>query len=172
VDDIANQHVVKKRTNPWVIVLVCFGIVGILFFVAIGAVVWWISTNKGAIVEKGKASDSEARAFGKEHDRDACVDEGLRRVDLCNGAKGAFVCMTAANIFAERCIVYAQPPAGAASSICDEAPPKNEIMKTVEFAQKQCTKHARQPGDQGCSQLMQAVARGCWNVKSSSTSSP
>jgi hypothetical protein len=161
----------KKRTNPWVIVLVCFGIVGLLIAGAIGGGIWWFSANKSAFIEKGKASDSEAREFSKDHDQDACVGEGLRRVDACNGANGGFVCVTAANLFTERCVVYAQPSTTSSNTggaaICDEAPAKNEIMKTVEFAQSQCAKRSRQPNDQGCSQIMQSVARGCWRKKQS-----
>lgn len=144
------------------IALVCFGIVGLLVVVAIGGAVWWISANKDRLVELGKASDAEAREFSKDHDQEACVGEGLRKVDACDGTSGGLICRTAANVFAESCVVHAQPSA----SVCDDAPAANEIMKTVAYAQTQCAKRARQPEDQTCSQLMQAVARGCQRRKS------
>lgn len=155
----------KKTTNPWVIALVCFGIAGLLALVAIGGAVWWFSANKERFVELGKASDSEAREFSKDHDQEACVGEGLRKLDACDGAGGGLVCRTAANVFAQSCVAHAQPGA----SVCEDAPAEGQIMKTVEYARAQCVKRARQPDDQTCSQLMQAVARGCWTRKSAAS---
>jgi hypothetical protein len=143
----------KKTTNPWLIVFICFGIVGLVVVAAIGGVVWWLSANKERLAGMGQEAETAARAYGKDHDQDACVGEGLRKIDRCDG----IMCQASAKIFTERCIAYAQPTAG----FCDGVPPVGEIIKTAGYCQDQCRKRGRLPDDQRCSQIMQAVAPAC-----------
>lgn len=75
-----------KRGMPWWgVVLIVLGAFVFVCAAGVGAVIWWVSSNKDRLATDGKKAIAEAQAFAVDHDQNACVDEGLRRADLCDG---------------------------------------------------------------------------------------
>jgi hypothetical protein len=142
-----------KKTRVWLVLLIVFGVLVALVMIAVAGVVWWFSANKDKFIALGKEADEAAVAFAATHDQDACVEEGFKKVDACDGV----MCQAGAKIFVERCIARAEKKPG----FCDGVPPPNEIMQTVRWVQEQCPKRGRRADDQRCQQIMQAVPPAC-----------
>ncbi|HEY8073746.1 MAG TPA: hypothetical protein VIF62_06550 [Labilithrix sp.] len=148
-----DEQLPKKAKPWWVWVLVIFGILALLGMLGIGGIVWWFSANKDKFVAMAKQAEQESTEFAGSHEQSACIDEGLRRSDACDG----IMCQAEAKVFTQRCILKATPTAG----FCDGAPAPGEIMATVRYTQAQCEKHGRRADDQKCTQLMQAIGAAC-----------
>jgi hypothetical protein len=143
----------KQGIAWWKILLGILGVIAILAMLAIGGLVYWLNANKDRLIAMGKEAEETSTAFAATHDQNACVDEGLKKSDACDG----IMCEASAKTFVSLCI----PKAQATPGFCDDVPAPGEIMKTVHWIQEQCPKHGRRADDQKCSRLMQAVPEGC-----------
>ncbi|MBX3228762.1 MAG: hypothetical protein KIT84_39885 [Labilithrix sp.] len=142
-----------KRGMPWWgILLICFGAFVLVCAAGVGAVIWWVSSNKDRLAADGKKAMEEAQAFAAEHDQNECVDEGLRRADLCDG----LMCETMARLFTKSCLTSASKSA----TLCDDVPKHGEIMATAEWLTAECKRRGRD-GNQRCTRVLQSVPETC-----------
>jgi hypothetical protein len=147
------QQPPKKQPRWWVWVLVMFGVLLFLGAIFVGAIVWWVSANKDRLLAEGKQTMAEAEAYAADHDQRACVDEGLRRLDVCDG----LVCESKAKVFVSTCIKKAQATAG----FCEGVPAKSQIIDTSLWVIDECVRQGRQSDDSSCHRFMQALPEAC-----------
>ena len=135
------------------VVLIGCGSIVVLAIVVVGIGAYWFSSNKDRLVAMGKQASLEAAAFAASHSQDDCVDEGLKKIDACDG----ILCEGGAKAFTDMCIHEASPTPG----LCDGVPAPTEILKAARWIQGQCGKHGRGQGDPKCSRLVQSVVTAC-----------
>jgi hypothetical protein len=142
-----------KKTRWWLVLLVLFGMVVGGIVLVVGGFAWWIHANKDRLAGMAREADTASTEFAASHDQDACVGEGLKKSEACDG----IMCEASAKLFVERCIPKASPSPG----FCDGVPSSGEIMKTVSWIQDECKKRGKPSDDQKCQRLMQAVPPAC-----------
>ena len=142
-----------KKTRWWLVLLVVLGVAVLGIGLVVGGIVWWVHANKDRLVAMGREAETSAAEFAASHDQDACVGEGLKKTDACDG----IMCEAQTKIFLEKCIQRATPTPG----FCEDVPPSSEIMKTVSWVQEQCRRRGRPADDQRCTRLMQGIPPAC-----------
>lgn len=142
----------KKGLPWWAILLIVFGVLALLGGLVIGGAVWWFASNKDRLIAEGKQSTEEGNAYAASHDRNACVDEGLRKLDACSG----IMCEAQTKIFTSTCIQSAAPM----PTFCNGVPPSTEIVKTSRWLIDECARRGK-PGNQRCTRLLQVVPEMC-----------
>lgn len=143
----------KKKTRWWVVLLVAFGVIALIGILGVVGVVWWFSANKDRLLAAGKEGTAEAATYAASHDQSACVDEGLRRVAMCDG----IMCEAKEKIFTTACVQNATPSTG----FCDNVPPANAIMEVARWSVDECERRRQSARDQRCHRLVQAVPAAC-----------
>lgn len=124
-----------------------------LLCVAIGGgVAWWFNANKDSLKAGGDKAKAEGEAFGRANDADACVTEGLRRLDTERG----IVAQALNNIFLQHCLEVAARPVG----FCDGVPARGEVLDSATWAVAECEKRGHE-NDQECGRMMQVLQKVC-----------
>ena len=131
----------------------------LLFAIVVGAsAVYWLSGQKENIAkdiaEAGEQMANDAEQFAKDKDQQACVDEGIRRMQAC-GVTGVF-CQVKTMQFLEVCLDVAAPD----PRMCDDVPASGEIVESIRFELSRCPVYG-QPGRRGCNQLYRQLQRWC-----------
>jgi len=98
--------------------------------------------------------EEQAAAFARSTDAQGCITEALRRSEGC-GRLGVG-CMTAANVFAVRCLEEAP----AAQGLCSEVPPRTQIFDTVRWRDAWCGSRDRE-GEAGCEAIASTLQHHC-----------
>lgn len=106
----------------------------------------WMMKNK----DRFAAVRKEGVAFGVGKDYGRCVDAALARLH------GGLTGMIDGRLFVEGCLTTAAK----SPTLCAGTPPKDEIMRTATWAVEQCRQRGL-GGEQGCTQVFQAVAEAC-----------
>lgn len=115
---------------------------------------FWFEQNAAGMREMGERMEAEANTFASGHSQEECVEDGLRRGDLCQDLE--IMCHAQASVFLRRCIDQANPTPG----FCDGVPPPTAIMPSAQWALSYCASHGRS-GDQQCPQLVRGVLEHC-----------
>lgn len=137
----------------WLKVLLIVAIVVVLLIVGVvGAGVFWWMKNKDALMARAKEVVAEGKAYGKDHDNQACVDEALARYKKEPGFGSAM----SNNFFLRSCLESSQATPG----FCESVPRSTEFMKGAEWQLAQC-RQAGLSGDSYCRQLFQPVQQFC-----------
>ena len=131
----------------WAKVLLSLIAVVIVLVVASGFFAYrWMMKNKDHFLSVQK----EGTTFGTGKDYAQCTDTALARLG------GGMTSQIEARLFVEGCLKVAAPT----PAICEGAPPKSEIMRSAQWSVEQCRKRGLM-GQQGCTQIFQAVAQAC-----------
>lgn len=137
----------------WLKILLIVAIVVVVLVVGVvGTGVFWWMRNKDALMARAKEVVAEGRAYAKDHDNQACVNETLARYKREPGFGSAM----SNNFFLRSCLENSQATPG----FCDSVPKATEFMKSAEWQIAQC----RQAGlgeDSYCRQLFQPVQQFC-----------
>ena len=145
----------------WAKALIIVGVLLVLLVVGvIGAGVYWWSTNKDALMARGKALLDEGQKAGRQTDNQGCVDLTITRYK----SEPGFTSGISSGIFMESCLRVSKPTPG----FCDEVPHETEFIKSGQWQQAQCERVGL-GSDQYCRQLFQAVERFCEKRGSAST---
>ncbi|MGH9873647.1 MAG: hypothetical protein ACRD9S_14455 [Pyrinomonadaceae bacterium] len=137
----------------WAKALIIVGVFLVLLVVGvIGAGVYWWSSNKDALIARGKALIEEGEEAGRQTDNQGCVDKAIRRYK----AEPGFTSGISSGIFMDSCLKVSSPTPG----FCDEVPAETEFMKAGQWQLKKC-KSVELESDQICRQLFQGVQRFC-----------
>ena len=147
------------KTSTTVRFLIGFSGIGeVLCLLTGGVFYFYFRSFQRSFEASGSASEDDARTFASAHDQNACVDEALRRGDVC-GADLNIMCHAQNGIFLTRCVEQARPVAG----FCEGVPDTSNIMASVAWSLRVCEAHGR-PNDQSCNRLMQSLQRSCWRT--------
>lgn len=138
-----------------ILVVVAVGIAGLLAL-GVGGY-WWFTRNKDRFVEMGKRARADATAYAAAHDGAQCLDEALERLDRADG----ILDQAEVKVFLGFCLDDARESPG----LCDDVPPRSEIMRSATWAVGRCAALGR-AGSQPCSQLVQAVQEHCGRGRS------
>jgi hypothetical protein len=131
----------------WLKVVLIVMLVGVMIVVGLSAVLYfWAKKNMKDF------DPQEGRVFGAGKTVQQCFDEGMSRLNKCDG----FACQAKVRIFFENCAQVAAP----SPALCEGAPPREEIMKTATWAAERCEKIGKK-GDSRCAALMAAVVPHC-----------
>ena len=131
----------------WAKILLTIVAIGIALLIGAGFIGYhWMMKNKDRLVAVRK----EGIAFGNGKDYAQCVDAALARLN------GGLTGTIDARLFIEGCLTTATK----SPTLCAGAPPKDEIMRSATWAVEQCRQRGR-VGEQGCTQVFQAVAEAC-----------
>ena len=137
----------------WLKVLLIIAIGVVLLVVAVvGAGAFWWMRNKDALMARAKEVVAEGKAFGKDHDNQACVDEAVSRYKKEPGFGSAM----SNNFFLRSCLESSQATPG----FCDSVPKSTEFMKSAEWQLGQC-RETGLAADSYCRQLFQPVQQFC-----------
>ncbi len=114
----------KKGTK---IILGVLGGVGLLIVLALGTVAWWFNSHKDELIQQGKVLIAEGAAAGKQSSGDECVAMAMKRMRPNDGIMD----QVRLQVYLKSCLKEAH----GTLSYCQDAPPLNEIMKTVAWRQ-------------------------------------
>ena len=131
----------------WAKVLLSLVAVVVVLLVASGFFAYrWMMKNKDHFLTVRK----EGVTFGTGKDFAQCTDAALAKLG------GGMTSQIEARLFAEGCLsVATRTP-----EVCEGAPSSSEIMKSATWTVDQCRKRGLL-GQQGCTQVFQAVAQAC-----------
>src|SRR6185369_9322719 len=136
------------------VVLIIMGAGVLLVGTCAGAAAWWFNANKDRLAAVGQKAKTDGEVFGKGTNGAGCLTESLRRLD----ASKELMQRVELKMFLGACLKAAAPD----PSVCEGAPPRGEIMKSVEWVQGRCTELGVSPNNlQACGGLMQAVQEHC-----------
>lgn len=145
-----------SRTRTALIVLAAIAALGLAACLACGVGGWlWLERTAGEMRETGARVEGEAQTFAAAHTQAECVDESLRRNDLCAGDTDV-MCRAQAGVFLRRCIDRAAPSPG----LCDGTPRIDDIMGRAEWAVGHCRRVGR-GADRSCPQLVGPIVEHC-----------
>ena len=137
----------------WAKALIIVGVLLVLLVVGvIGAGLYWWSSNKDALMARGKALIEEGEEAGRQTDNQGCVDQAITRYKADRG----FTNGISSGIFMESCLRVSSPTPG----FCDEVPRETEFIKSGKWQEAQCERVGL-ASDQYCRQLFQGVERFC-----------
>ena len=94
---------------------------------------------------------ADGRSFGETTKQSACTDEAFRRRDACRDLE----CAARAEIFLEGCLETSQGEA----SLCDAAPPEEDLMATIYWRLSRCEE--RGTSTSACNRLMGTIQEYC-----------
>lgn len=142
--------------RTWLKVVLALGgtlLLGALLVV--GAGVWWFRANRDRLAKDGAAARAAGARYGATHQKEECIEEGLREVEGC-GLVG-FKCEALNNLRLRSCLgVAATGPA----DVCATAPATSDVMSSVAWLQGECARRGR-PGSAACTRLFQTVLGAC-----------
>jgi len=137
----------------WAKALIIVGVLLVLLVVAvIGAGLYWWSSNKDALMARGKALIEEGEEAGRQTDNQGCVDKAITRYK----AEPGFTNGISTGIFMDSCLRVSSPTPG----FCDDVPVETQFMKSGQWQLEQCERVGL-GSDQFCRQLFQGVQRFC-----------
>jgi hypothetical protein len=139
-------------SKTWAIVLSIIGGLFLLGIIAVGGVVYWVYHNKDRWIQSAKQLAKEGEEFGAKTNNAGCLEEALSRHKRDNSFTGRI----STQGFLTVCLQASKPSPG----FCDGVPPRNEIMKSANWALKKCADAGLQ-NDQGCQQIFGAVQSYC-----------
>ncbi len=141
------------RQRPWLAVALTSAFLALLFaLIGLGARLageradGWLATSLRV--------EEQASAFARSTDQDGCIREALRRSEGC-GRLGVG-CMTAANVFAVRCL----DEAPATEGLCSELPLRTQVFETVRWRDAWCGSRSRK-GEAGCEAIAASLQHHC-----------
>lgn len=138
----------------WVkVMLAVFGVLALVCVVSAGGFAAWLNANKDRLKVEGDTAKAEGMAYGKSADAQACLGEGLRRLDLDRG----IVKQALNNIFVEECLRLAVPRS---EGFCVGVPSRDEVVATATWTVTQCQQRQR-GDDKDCARMMQVVQKVC-----------
>ncbi|MFZ5446606.1 MAG: hypothetical protein ACOZQL_41850 [Myxococcota bacterium] len=117
-----------------------------------GAAYAWLYRHKDELKDAAKTASQEGRAFGKLHDAEGCVDDGLRRLRAQRG----LVEQATNRMFLQACLEVAAKPEG----FCRDVPARTDVVAIATWSVQRCAAKGA-AGDQDCARLMQVVQRAC-----------
>ena len=132
--------------------LIVLVIIVVLVVGAIVAGVYWLSSNKDALIARGKAVITEGRDFGRNTDNQGCVDESISRYKQDPG----FSSTISNSIFMRACLDSSRPTPG----FCKEVPTPTEFIKSAHWRVSQC-RRVDLASDSNCQNLFQPVQQFC-----------
>ena len=139
-------------SKTWAIVLSIIGGLFLLGIIAVAGVVYWVYQNKDRWVQSAERLVKEAKEFGAKTNNEGCLGEALSRYKRDKSIAGRI----STQGFLTVCLEASEPSPG----FCDGVPPRNEIVKSVNWALKKCAGAGLQ-NDQGCQQILGAVQAYC-----------
>ena len=119
----------------------------------VGGCIWWVSANKGRLVEGGRAAQTEGKAFGATHAQGQCIEDGLTRLKSCGPVD--FVCEALTKLRVDSCMAVAED-----DGACAKVPGRGDILKEALWGNEECTRRGY-AGSQSCGRLLQGVAETC-----------
>ena len=136
----------------WVKVVLVIVLVGFVLLIG-GAIVAarWVRAKGERLQEQGKVLVSEAEAFGRGNETEACVAESLRRLRTCPG----FICETKVNVFLTTCLSVAKPTPG----LCTGVPGPMQPLEGAKWQAAECQRRGY-PGER-CMRTMAALQGYC-----------
>ncbi|MDH3225514.1 MAG: hypothetical protein OEM67_00270 [Thermoleophilia bacterium] len=112
------------------IFLIVVGAVVLLVALLIGGFAWWLSSNKDELKAMGDRIKAEATGFGQGRNGEACLAEGLRQLDACDG----MMCAVKTRVFLTACLEVAEP----SPDLCKGVPSSDSIVNSVMWLRHQC----------------------------------
>jgi len=141
------------------IVLSIVGGLFLLGIIVIAGAVYWVYQNKDKLVQsaeqlekEAKKLEKEAGEFGAKTNNEGCLEETLSRYKRDK----SFMGLISTQVFLGFCLEASKPSPG----FCDGVPPRNEKMKSTNWALKKCADAGLQ-NDQGCQQIFNSVQKYC-----------
>ena len=123
----------------------------VLALVLVGVLAYrWIKARGPELMERGKATQTDARKFAEGKQSKDCVEEGLRRVRETKDFFG----MIDSRLFVDECLRAADEPA----DFCSNVP--TGVLKGAMWTNEQCANRGMQ-GNQGCTGIYQSVMEHC-----------
>ena len=127
------------------------------FLLSFGAVlafagVRWVGDQVETLREGAPEAMAEADAFGRGTTQEGCVDEGISRLQQCDG----FRCQVGTVAFLQACLPASQESPG----FCAQVPTPDQMMNTVRWAVEQC--EARGAPNEECGRLIRRVQDFCY----------
>jgi len=134
------------------VVLIAGGLLLVLLAAAVAGLVYVAVKHGPALVEAGKHSQEEGRAYGRATDEQGCVDESVARHVRAEG----FTDLIGTHFFLRSCLEVSRPT----PHFCDDVPYQTEILKSPRWQLAECKRHGLPPERQ-CGQLFQQVQQYC-----------
>ncbi len=137
------------------IIIISITSVVLLITVIVGIGIYVGAKYSKELLGNSKAALLEGTEFGKQTDNNGCVKEAILRHKKAPGFQAAI----ANNLFLRGCLETSQPSEG----FCDNVPPANEIMKSVQWQLQKC-KEADIPNNYGA-QLFGQIQQYCHSTQ-------
>ena len=139
--------------KPWVKVLLggCL-VLMVVGFVAVFMGVRWFQSNKDELMAKAKAVRAEGEEYGRSATASACVAKAIETYR----ADSAVMREVSARLWLSGCLDTATPE----SELCTGVPPTSEIVRTVTWRMRECSRLGLD-GDRGCTRILEEVQRYC-----------
>ena len=131
-------------------------LVGLTIFVAIGLAVtvgMWLALRGPADKAAITAAEEQGRDHGAQAQADSCIDEVLRRAQLCSGQPK---CTVKEQAFLNACLRAAPPP----PELCATIPNKLHYQDSAQWRAAFCADHDRE-NDASCAQIVRVIQRSC-----------
>ena len=123
----------------------------LLFVIAIGASVYWLSKHSGEYLEAGRRTIEEGERYGHGTDNVGCLREALARHKQNPSLTNAL----ANNLFLRGCLEASRPTEG----FCNDVPKPTEFVKAARWQIRQCQQAGLTDGY--CGQLFSQVQSFC-----------
>ena len=135
----------------WLRILLAVMAACVLALVLVGVLAYrWIKTRGPELLERGKATQTDARKFAEGKQSKDCVDEGLRRVRETKDFFG----MIDSRLFVDECLRAADEPA----DFCNGVPAG--VLRGALWPNEQCANQGMK-SNQGCVGVYQSVLEHC-----------
>lgn len=134
------------------VVLLVGGVLLLLLAAAVGTLVYLAMKHGPALVEAGKQSVEDGRAYGQGTDEQGCVNEAVAR----HGRARGFADTLGSNLFLRSCLEVSRPT----PHFCDAVPGRIEFMKSARWQMDECKRYGLAAESQ-CGQLFQQVQQYC-----------
>ena len=134
------------------VVLIVGGLLLVLVVASVATLVYVAHKYGPAMVEAGKQSFEEGRAYGRATDEQGCVDESVARHKRAEGLTGAIN----TSLFMRSCLDVSRPT----PHFCDAVPQRIEFMKSARWQLDECKRYGLSTESQ-CGQLFQQVQQYC-----------
>ncbi len=112
------------------IFLIVVGTVVLLVALLIGGFAWWLTSHGEELKVMGDQVKAEAAEFGQGRNGEACLAEGLRRLDACDD----MMCGVKTRVFLTACLEAAEP----SPDLCKGVPSSGSFVDSVEWLRHRC----------------------------------
>ncbi|HKR67057.1 MAG TPA: hypothetical protein VJZ00_25245 [Thermoanaerobaculia bacterium] len=112
----------------------------------------WARREVRQLHNEGPSIVAEGNEFGRRKDGNACVAEGITRLNRCDG----FICETKVRIFLNSCLQTAT----VAPEFCKDVPRVTEIMKTASWGPAECKRRGAKDMTR-CARVLGAIQEYC-----------